>query len=182
MVCLAPRAQRNFAPSALSAVGARPPNFTVRRHRAPGQAPPLESTLQPTDLIVMNYDVNRSPVGWYVGSYLLRFVEIQAAGNVSPRRKFHSWENTVLVRAKSLKHAYAKVERIGRSKTKPYRGGRTGIPVRWIYEGVTDLLPVYEKLRDGAEIMWTERSPRTVKALRQLVKSKRALLARLGDA
>ena len=130
----------------------------------------------------MNYDVNRSPVGWYVGSYLLRFVEIQAASNASPRRKFHSWENTVLVRAKSLKHAHAKVARIGRSKTKPYRGGRTGIPVRWIYEGVTDLLPVYEKLRDGAEIMWTERSPRTVKTLRQLVKSKRTLLRRLGAA
>ena len=130
----------------------------------------------------MNYDVNRSPVGWYVGSYLLRFIEIQTVGNSSRRRKFLSWENTVLVRAKNLKHAYEKVARIGRSKTKPYRGDRAGIPVRWIYEGVTDLLPVYEKLRDGAEIMWTERSPRTVKTLRQLVKSKRTLLGRLGAA
>ena len=53
--------------------------------------------------------------------------------------------------------------------------------MRWIYLGVTDLLPVYETLRDGAEIMWTERSPRTVKTLRRLVKSKRTLLGKVGD-
>ena len=180
---MAPRAPEEILrPRRLAGVVVRPLNFTVRRHRVPGHAPPLESTFEPTDLTVMNYDVNRSPVGWYVGSYLLRFVEIGAVTNASPHRKFLSWENTVLVRAKSLKHAHAKVARIGRSKTKPYRGGRTGIPVRWIYEGVSDLLPVYEKLRDGAEIMWTERPPRTVKSLRQLVKSKRALLAGHGDA
>jgi len=55
----------------------------------------------------MSYDPNRSPVGWYVASYLLRFVEIQATRKDNPRRKFLSWENTVLVRARSLEHAYA---------------------------------------------------------------------------
>ena len=126
----------------------------------------------------MSYDPNRSPVGWYVASYLLRFVEIQATRKDNPRRKFLSWENTVLVRARSLEHAYAKVTKIGRAKTRPYRGGPKGVPVRWVYEGVTDLLPVYEKLRDGAEIMWTERTPRTVETLRTLVKSKKGFLGR----
>jgi hypothetical protein len=126
----------------------------------------------------MSYDPNRSPVGWYVASYLLRFVEIQAARKNNARQKFLSWENTVLVKARSLEHAYAKVTRIGRGKTRPYRGGPKGIPVRWVYEGITDLLPVYEKVRDGAEIMWTERTPRTVKTLRMLVKSRKALLGR----
>ena len=126
----------------------------------------------------MSYDPNRSAVSWYVASYLLRFVEIQAALKNNPRRKFRSWENTVLVKARSPEHAYAKVTRIGRAKTRPYRGGPKGIPVRLVYEGVTDLLPVYEKLRDGAEIMWTERTPRTVRTLRTLVKSKKVLLAR----
>jgi len=126
----------------------------------------------------MSYDPNRSPVGWYVASYLLRFVEIKDERKDNARRKFLSWENTVLVKARSLEHAYAKVTKIGRAKTRPYRGGPKGIPVRWVYEGVTDLLPVYEKLRDGAEIMWTERTLRTVKTLRALVKSKKALLGR----
>jgi hypothetical protein len=127
----------------------------------------------------MPYDRSKSPAGWYVGSYLLRFVEMNASGNNSSRRRFLSWENTVLVKARSLNQAYVKVERLGRAKTKPYRGGPQGIPVRWIFEGVTDLLPLYERLRDGAEIMWTERSPRTLKNLRGLVRSKAKLLARL---
>jgi hypothetical protein len=123
----------------------------------------------------MAYDRNRSPVGWYVASYLLRFVEIGAAGNNNPRRKFLSWENTVLVKARSLDHAYAKVAKIGLAHSKPYRGGPDGIPVRWIFEGVTELLPVYEKIEDGAEIMWAERSPKMLKTLRRLVRPKRAL-------
>jgi Domain of unknown function (DUF4288) len=123
----------------------------------------------------MPYHPYRSPVGWYVASYLLRFVEIGAAGKVNPRRKFLSWENTVLVRARNFDHAYAKVTRIGRAHTRPYRGGTKGTPVRWVFEGVTNLLPVYEKIQDGAEIMWAERSPRTLKTLRAWVRSKPAL-------
>jgi hypothetical protein len=124
----------------------------------------------------MPYDKNTSPVGWYVGSYLLRFVRTEGSGNNDPGRRFLSWENTVLVKARSLDQAYAKVERLGRAKTKSYRGGPKGLPVRWIFEGVTDLLPLYERLRDGAEIMWTERSPRTLGSLRGLVKTKAKLL------
>jgi len=130
----------------------------------------------------MPHDPNRSPVGWYVGSYLLRFIEIGAAGNNDPRRRFLSWENTVLVKARSFDDAYAKVTKIGRAKTRPYRGGPDGTPVRWIFEGVTDVLPVYEKIQHGAEIIWAERTPRTLKTLRQLVKSKRALRRRTHDA
>ena len=129
----------------------------------------------------MTHDPNHSPVGWYVGSYLLRFVEVGASGNHNPRRRFLSWENTVLVKARSFDEAYTKVTRIGRASTRPYRGGPKGMPVRWIFEGVTDLLPVYERIGDGAEIMWAQRSPRTLKALRGLVKSKRAL-RRSSDA
>jgi hypothetical protein len=121
----------------------------------------------------MHHDPNRSPVGWYVGSYLLRFVEIKSGGR--PKQKFLSWENTVLVKARSFDHAYARITKIGRAKARLYRGGAKAFPVRWIYEGVTDLLPVYERLRDGAEITWTERSAMTAKALRLLVKSKRTL-------
>jgi hypothetical protein len=123
----------------------------------------------------MHHDPNRSPVGWYVGSYLLRLVQIKAQGRPKRAQRFLSWENTVLVRARSFDHAYARITKIGRAKARRYRGSAKTFPVRWIYEGVTDLLPVYERLRDGAEITWTERSPMTLKALRLLVKSRRTL-------
>lgn len=95
----------------------------------------------------MPYGRNHSPVGWYVASYLQRFIQVERKGNNDPNRRFLSWENTVLIKAKNLDEAYAKVVKIGREGAKPYRGGPKGIPVRWVFEGVTELLPVYEKQR-----------------------------------
>lgn len=97
-----------------------------------------------------------SPVGWYVGSYLLRFVERDEAGNDDAGTRFLVWENTVIVRATDLEEAFRKVEAVGRAQTRPYLGGEHAAPVQWIFEGITDLLPIYEPLEDGAEIMWEE--------------------------
>ena len=117
-------------------------------------------------------DKNVSPVGWYVGSYLLRFVELNDEERDNPEKRFLSWENTVLVKAESLDSAFAKVERIAKQAAKPYRGGPEGVPVKWEYLGITELLPVYEEIADGAEIAWAEHNPRMLRNLRQCVKPK----------
>ena len=115
----------------------------------------------------MAYDKNISPVGWYLG-----FVELQDERRNDPDARFLSWENTVLVKASSLEGAYVKVERIAKQSAKPYRGGPHGVPVKWEYVGVTQLLPIYEDLTDGAEIAWAEHSPRKLKNLKQWVRPK----------
>ena len=115
------------------------------------------------------HDKNVSPVGWYVGSYLIRFIELDEPNNFDPERRFLSWENTVIVKANSLDEAYKKIEKIGKSDTKPYKGGPEGVPVQWIYEGITELLPIYDDIEDGAEIMWCERKPRKLKNLQKLI-------------
>jgi hypothetical protein len=112
-----------------------------------------------------------SPVGWYVGAYLLRFIELDAEDNFDEEKRFLSWENTVLVRADSLDEAYEHVERIALANTEPYCGGLEGRQVKWVYEGITELLPIYEELEHGSEIMYAE-STRKLKSLRRLVKSK----------
>jgi hypothetical protein len=99
---------------------------------------------------------DNSPVGWYVGSYLLRFVELNETGNDDPDASFLVWENTIIVEADNLEEAFQKVESVGRQQTEPYKGGPDGVPVQWLFEGITDLLPIYEPLEDGAEIMWAE--------------------------
>lgn len=104
-----------------------------------------------------HFSSETSPVGWYVGSYLLRFVELNESGNDDPDASFLVWENTVIVQAEGLDEAFRKVEAVGLAQTKPYQGGpEGGVPVQWIFEGITDLLPIYEHLEDGAEIMWAE--------------------------
>jgi hypothetical protein len=122
----------------------------------------------------MAHDKNVSPVDWYLGSYLLRFVELEDEQRNDPEGRFLSWENTVLVKATSLSAAYSKVERIAKQAAKPHRGGPSGVPVQWEYVGVTQLLPVYEELGDGVEIAWAEHSPRKLKNLKQWVKPKHA--------
>jgi len=114
-------------------------------------------------------DSNISPVGWYVGSYLIRFIEVEDEHNEEENEEFLSWENTVIVKAKDLEEAYRKVEKIGKEHDSPYRGGEKGILVNWIYEGVTSLLPIYEELEDGAEIMFSEAESTKLGDLRRMV-------------
>jgi hypothetical protein len=114
-------------------------------------------------------DKNVSPVDWYACSYLIRFTELNDSQINNEEKKFISWENTILVKASSLEEAYNKAIDFAKPKTAPYKGGPNGIDVQWVFEGITEVLPIYEDLEDGAEIMWLERNPKKLKKLKQLV-------------
>ena len=120
----------------------------------------------------MTINKNVAPYGWYVGAYLLRFIELTEVGNDDPEKRFLSWENTVLVKAKDLDEAYDKIVKLGMESTNPYKGGPDGVDVQWVFEGVTEILPIYDEIEDGCEIMWAEREPRKLKNLRKMVRSK----------
>jgi hypothetical protein len=47
----------------------------------------------------------------------------------------------------------------------------------WRFEGLTSLLPICEKIEDGAEILWREYKGRTVKKIKNRVRSKKELEA-----
>lgn len=113
-------------------------------------------------------DKNKSPVGWYVGSYLLRHLEINSDDNEDPEKKFLGWENTVLVKANNKLEAYDKIERIGKDHDYPYKGGAEGVDVRFEFLGVTSVLAIYNEIEDGAEIMWHE-TTRKLKNLKSMI-------------
>jgi hypothetical protein len=102
-------------------------------------------------------------------------MELGDPGRNDPERRFLSWENTVLVRAKSFDEAYAKVVAIGKRHATGYRGGPEGVPVKWQYIGVTEVLPIYEEIEDGVEIAWAEHRPRTLRKLRGRARTKEEL-------
>jgi hypothetical protein len=126
------------------------------------------------------YSKDISPVGWYVGSYLLRFIELDATGNDDTDGEFLAWENTVIVRAPNLDDAYEKVVAAANAETNPYKGGPTGVPVQWVFVGVTELLPIYEPLEDGAEIMWEEHESVRLSELKRRAKSLSEIKERLA--
>lgn len=108
-----------------------------------------------------------SPVGWHVGSYSLRFIERDEPGNDDPQGEFLVWENTAIVKADSLDEAYEKLVAVAMRNTAPYKGGPEEVPVQWVFEGVTELLPIFEELVDGAEIMWAEHEAVKLEDLRK---------------
>ncbi len=117
-------------------------------------------------------DKNVSPVGWYVASYILRFVELDREDKDDLDGRFLTWENTIIVKANDLNEAYEKTVTIAKEHTEPYKGGSEGVDVQWVFEGVTYILPIYEDLEDGAEIMWAEHRPRKLRNIRKRVRQK----------
>lgn len=113
------------------------------------------------------HDKNLSPIGWYVVSYILRFVELDREDKDDLDGRFLTWENTVIVKANDIDEAYDKTVAIAEEQTEPYKGGAEGVDVQWVFEGITEVLPIYEELEDGAEIMWAERGPRKLRNIRK---------------
>ena len=120
---------------------------------------------------------NRSPHGWWIASYLERF-EYHGENRRNAGRRCLAWENTILVRARDREAAWRKALAWGRlsdgNEASNIRTGRKGV---WRFEGLTSLLPLYDRLEDGAELIWTEHSGRTVRSIRALVKTKKQLEA-----
>ena len=120
---------------------------------------------------------NRSPFGWWIASYIERF-QWRSSGPIGPSSKCLAYENTILIRADSRDRAYQKAMAFG-AQGSDRRWRKYGEPPgqlgRWVFEGVTSLLPIYERLSDGAEVEWLEHRNTTVGAVKKRVKDKRTL-------
>lgn len=142
--------------------------------KSPQHIEPKTSTTTQS-LVIMTHPRNIAPHGWYVASYLLRFIDLSEEGNEDPEKRFITWENTILVKACSLNEAHEKAVKVAMNATEPYKGGPDGADVKSVFEGITDLLPIYEELADGAEIMWAKHAPRKLRNIRQRARTKEEL-------
>jgi Domain of unknown function (DUF4288) len=123
----------------------------------------------------MNH-ASQSAHGWWVATYVERF-EYDHEDKANLNRRCKAWENTIIVRATERDEAYQKAESFGRGAGDSEmvdEAGRTG---RWIFEGLISLLPIYEELADGAEIVWSEHQGISVKRVKSWVKVKEELEA-----
>ena len=112
---------------------------------------------------------NRSHSGWWIFREVEQWVSKRQKTLLASSR-CRVWENTRLIRAKNRQEAYRKALRLGRaghpSKTK---GGE------WRFAGISMLLPVYEDIEDGSEILWDDRGLLAVSKIKKLAKTKRQL-------
>jgi hypothetical protein len=116
------------------------------------------------------FDINISPVGWYSAAILLRF-ETEEEDEANLNRRCLAWENYHIIKAETPDEAYEKALKLGKSYENKYKNTE-GERVKWIFEGLTMLVPIYEELHDGAEIGWTEHENKAVKTIKAFVKSK----------
>ena len=96
---------------------------------------------------------NRIYVTGFYGHHRTAHPESQSPRLLCSQPPILVWENTVIVKALILSEAHDKVTSIGNEHTAPYKGGLEGIDVQWQFEGVIELLPVYEEPEDGGELM-----------------------------
>src|SRR4051812_14682412 len=109
---------------------------------------------------------NRSPHGWWLASYVER-LEYYDEDASKPDRRCLAWENTILIKAADREQAYRKAVAMGRlvdgSEAWDASTGRKGC---WRYEGLTSLLPIYDALEDGSEILWIEHAGKSVRKVK----------------
>jgi hypothetical protein len=117
---------------------------------------------------------NRSPYGWWIASYLERF-EYYDEDRRNLNRRCLAYENTILVKAQDREEAWRKAVTQGRLGQGSDCSDDTGRRGSWHFEGLTSLLPVYDELVDGAEVLWAVHAGRSVRKIRALVKGKRQL-------
>ena len=74
------------------------------------------------------------------------------------------------MKAKNREGAYTKALKLA-SRGYPWKttGGE------WRFAGIGMLLPIYEKIEDGSELLWEEHKSMSMRKIRKLVKTKRKL-------
>ncbi len=116
-------------------------------------------------------DVNKSPVGLYVARILIRF-EFYDEDKNNVNRHCQAHENEILVKADTQKEAYKKaLQFVKLAKSEGYTtDGKNKRKGKWLFEGLTSLVAIYNELDDGAEIAWNKYQNKTVRKVKSWVK------------
>jgi hypothetical protein len=70
-------------------------------------------------------------------------------------RRVTTWGNHHLIKADSPEKAYDKAVKLGKESEYIFTNSDK-IQMEWIFVGIGELLPIYEDIEDGAELMWTD--------------------------
>ncbi|MGN6727103.1 MAG: DUF4288 domain-containing protein, partial [Tepidisphaeraceae bacterium] len=113
---------------------------------------------------------DRNHTGWWVFWEVQRWVATGA--DAKSQKRFPVWENTRLVRARSREKAYNKAIKLANEGMPSQTEGG-----EWQFVGLSSLLPVYEELDDGSELLWTNHGSIGLVKLKRLDKAKDKLPA-----
>jgi len=117
---------------------------------------------------------NKSPFGWWVATIIERFqFDDEDLGNM--RRRCRAFSNVVILKADDREQAYLKAMEYGNGgiENKSDWSDDKGRKGRWIFEGLSSLMPIYEEFDpDGTEIMFEDDEGITVGRVKSWVREK----------
>jgi hypothetical protein len=93
-------------------------------------------------------------------------------------RRVTTWGNYHLINAETPSKAYDKAVKIGKMSNYKFTNSDK-MKMKSEFLGIGDLLPIYEDLEDGAEIMWHDYGSISAKRSDRIAKTKKELLSGL---
>jgi len=116
---------------------------------------------------------------WFVAMLVERF-ELYKEARRKPQRQYTAYLNTHILKAKNFNEAYKKANAVGKANLGSPCVNSVGEKGHWVFEGIADLLPVYEPIGDGCEILWQKIRGRLV-SIQSRIQSKGKLRERCSN-
>lgn len=102
----------------------------------------------------LNEKIDNENRNWFIVEILEKCEPVDHNENQDLRR-VTTWGNHILIKANSVDKAFDKAVKIG--KEGEYKFLNTeNIEMQWVFVGIGELLPIYENIEDGAELMWKD--------------------------
>ena len=122
-------------------------------------------------------DSKYSPYNMYLGKFLDAFAVLDKQESHHLELDFDAWEVVVMVRAQNPEEAYDAIIEISKRDNKRYEGELGGISVKWCFEGVTELDPVFQDPGFNSDFIYLEHNEINLKDHKRFVRTKEELCA-----
>lgn len=93
-------------------------------------------------------------------------------------RRVTTWGNHHLIKASSPEKAFDKAVKLGKENEFKFINADK-MEMEWMFVGIGDLLPIYEDIEDGSELMWTDYGFISNRRAMQMPYEKKELIALL---
>ena len=101
-----------------------------------------------------NEKISTKDSNWYIVEIIEKCEPVMRNENQDLRR-VRTWGNFHIVKAETPKAAYKKAVKIGKVGEYKFINSEK-LEMEWIFVGIGNLIPIYEDIEDGSEIMWED--------------------------
>lgn len=119
----------------------------------------------------------KNDADWFLASLCVR-CEPLGTNPKDENRKHLTWVNTHLIHARNIAEAFDKAVALGKKENIRYKT-KTG-SIKWRFIGLWDLIPIYDDIADGEEMLWDDYGRITARVAKKRCVTKRQTIKRLA--